>query len=545
VLRLLGRDDLGLNTWHASGNLELPREGEVVEGDSLAISGWAWLQGRAPARVEVSIDGVSVGRAAIRVPRPDLAALPGGGFGPLAGFDYRGPIPASAGEAIEITVALEAYDGERVCLPSRTVRRSARACTAEETARAETLRDRTEEVIKRVGRHPRHDGFRLLVFTHSLSLGGGELYLSELLRQLAPDLRGCTVVSPTDGELRARLESWGLEVVVTEHTWSRDVETYEGRNRELSLFILGMEPDLILLNTLGAWPAGDAAQRLGIPTIWAIHESFELDHWLEAALGRRDWHPYLKERLIATLAGADRLIFEAEATSRLFAPYSEPHRRRVVRYGVDVGGISRFQQTLSRSAARAELGIGEHEVVLLSVGVIGLRKASACLIEAFIAVAAGHPEATLVMVGDEPGQYSEVLHELIDTARLGRRLRLLPTTPDIWSWYASSDVLVLASDIESLPRSMLEAMAFGVPCLSTDVFGVPEVIEDGRNGWLFPPRDMVAMVAALTRVLEVPPDERRAAGEACRAEAARDHRSEGYVVAYRQMFAELTPLQAP
>ena len=475
----------------------------------------------------MSIDGQPVGRASLRVPRRDIARIPFRQFGSLAGFDYHGPIPPSSSEVIEIGVAVGGFGGERETLPPRTVRRVERDFPPKEAARAAALRRRTALLMERVGPRSPESGSPLLVFTHSLKLGGGELYLSELLRQLATDLRGCTVVSPTDGELREPLEEWGFEVVVTGHTFSNDVETYEGRIRELSLFILGAEPDLVLLNTLGAWAPGDAAQRLGVPTIWAIHESFEVEHWLEAALARRDWHPYLRERLVTTLTGADRLVFEAEATSRLFAPYADAEHRQVVRYGVDVAGIARYQHTVDREATRAELGIGVNDVVLLSVGVIGLRKASACLIEAFIEVAGAHPEATLVMIGDEPGVYSEILHELIEDARLANRLRLLPITPDIWSWYALSDVLVLASDIDSLPRSMLEAMAFGLPCLSTDVFGIPEVIEDGRNGWLFPARDMLAMSAALRRVLGLSPQERRAAGEACRAEAARSFRIGG------------------
>jgi glycosyltransferase involved in cell wall biosynthesis len=326
---------------------------------------------------------------------------------------------------------------------------------------------------------------------------------------------------------------------VTGRALCADLETYEGQIRELSLFILGLEPDVVLLNTLGSWPAGDAAERLGLPTIWSIHESFDIENWLTGALGRPDWHPHVKDRLVATLAGADRLIFEAQATSDLFAPYADAERRIVVRYGVDVDGIARYQGALDRGVARAEHEIRDNAIVLLSVGVVQERKASACVIEAFVEVADAHPEAMLIIVGDHPGPYSDILHEAIDHAGLGDRLRLMPVTPDIWHWYALSDVLVSASDVESLPRSMLEAMAFGLPILSTDVFGVPEVIEDGVNGWLFSARDMIALVEALHRVLRRSPEERRAVGEVGRQTAERDFRSEGYAEAYRQMIDAL------
>ncbi len=526
-------------TNYVTGSVDIPRDGQEVSGDTLAVRGWAYIDGGSPARVEVSINGLPVGRASLRQPRPDVADARGREFGSLTGFEYRGSLSQSTSEALEISVEVLGFKGGHGYLPPRTVRRAVRACSAQETARAVTLRKRTARLIARTEHRARREDSCLLVFTHSLNLGGGELYLSELLHNLAPRMARCTVVSPVDGELREVLEEEGIEVVVTGRTWTNDPATYEGHVRELALFILGSEADAVLLNTLGVWPAGDAAERIGLPTIWSIHESFEVEHWLEVALGRPDWHPYLKERLVATLGAADRLVFEAEATSKLFAPHANDERRIVVPYGVDVDAIARYQQALDRDAVRAKHDICVDALVLLSVGVVQERKSTACLVEGFIEVARAHPTATLVIVGDHEGAYSEILHRLMDDADLGNRLRLLPITPDIWDWYASSDVLVSASDIESLPRSMLEAMAFGLPGLSTDVFGVPEVIEDGRNGWLFPARDMVALVAALHRVLGLSFEQRRAVGEAARETAERDHRSGGYGDAYWQMLGEL------
>ncbi|MDX6375502.1 MAG: UDP-glucose:(heptosyl)LPS alpha,3-glucosyltransferase, partial [Nocardioidaceae bacterium] len=66
--------------------------------------------------------------------------------------------------------------------------------------------------------------------------------------------------------------------------------------------------------------------------------------------------------------------------------------------------------------------------------------------------------------------------------------------------YHACDVLVCASDVESLPRSMLEAMAFGRPVASTAVFGIPELVEDGVSGFLCRDRDLGALREMLERV---------------------------------------------
>jgi glycosyltransferase involved in cell wall biosynthesis len=537
-IAVLGERTFRLDGTGIAGGLDIPTDRAEISRD-VDMAGWASTQHGGVSRVEISVDGEPLGRARLRLPRLDIAAVPGHAFGPLSGFEFRGALPGSLSDTVDIAVDVFGAEGAQARLTARAVRRVPVKVTAAEGERASALRLRTDHICRVLRRREHTGGLHLLVFTHDLGIGGGQLYLNELLRHLAPLLPRCTVVSPTDGELRAELESLGIDVIVTGRALPTDIENYEGQLRELSLFILGSDATVVLLNTLGVWPAGDCAQRLGIPTIWSIHESFAIEHWMSVAYGYHDWHPYARDRLVATLGCADRLVFEAAATSEMFASHAEARRRLVVKYGVDTDAIASYAHAFGRTAARAAHGIPDDGVVLLSVGTLEERKAQACLVEAFIDVARAHPSSTLVIVGDRPSRYSEILHQLIKDADLGCRIQLLPVTPDIWHWYALSDVLVSASDIESLPRSMLEAMAFGLPSVSTEVFGVPEVIEDGRNGWLFPARDMAALPAALNRVLGLSSEERRAVGEAARETAERDHRSDAYGKAYWQMIGEL------
>jgi glycosyltransferase involved in cell wall biosynthesis len=86
-----------------------------------------------------------------------------------------------------------------------------------------------------------------------------------------------------------------------------------------------------------------------------------------------------------------------------------------------------------------------------------------------------------------------------------------------------ADLVVCASDIESLPRSLTEAMAFGTPVLSTRVFGVPELIEDGVNGFLCEPRDVADMARGLDRVLAMPSDDLAAVARAGRERVLARH----------------------
>jgi glycosyltransferase involved in cell wall biosynthesis len=71
--------------------------------------------------------------------------------------------------------------------------------------------------------------------------------------------------------------------------------------------------------------------------------------------------------------------------------------------------------------------------------------------------------------------------------------------------------------------SILEAMAFGLPVLATRVGGAAEVIEDGVNGWLYEPNDLVAAIEGLTRVAALEDAAIRTLGVAAAARVSRDH----------------------
>jgi len=522
-----------------AGHLDAPMEGAVISGDVVAVRGWAMSGDRLPSRVEIEIDGRAAGRARLRVPRSDVEALSPERVGPFAGFEYFEPVDAPLTKASKVAVTVTAADGTQIRMAERSVRGEPRTLSREEAEAQSSRRAQTDRAVRLAFASPTGaesaGEHRLLVFTHQLSLGGGQLYLQELLRRLLPVLASCTVVSPSDGVLRSELERLGVDVVVTGTPAPNDPITYEGQVRELSMLIRGSNCDLVLVNTLTELPAADAAERLGIPTIWAVHESYAIEVWLSIFYGSRGWHPYIAERLKTSLSGATRLVFEAQTTSDMFAPYAQPAQRLVVPYGVDVERIEAYAKSFDKRSARQRHNLPDDATVLLSVGIVEERKSQPCLVEAFVEVAAAHADAVLVIIGDSPGPYSAAFHRQINATGMGERIRLLPITPDIWEWYALSDVLLSASDIESLPRSMLEAMTLGIPTLSASVFGIPELIEEGETGWMFAPRDIRALADAMNRVLQLSPEARARVGQSARSMVKQRQLSADYGRSYMEL----------
>jgi glycosyltransferase involved in cell wall biosynthesis len=358
-----------------------------------------------------------------------------------------------------------------------------------------------------------------------------------LLRELAPTLDRCVVVSAVDGALRSDLETQGIQVIILENPSRTTLELYEDHVRERAIFIRRSGCNVVMLNTLGPWSSGDACLRAGVSFVWAIHESFELSDWLGLNFGAIGLPTSVRRRMESALGAAHSLIFEARATSEMFAQYTDSARRIVLPYRVDIASIAEFSRGFDRGAARREHNLAEDATVVLVMGMLEERKSQACIVEAFAGVAGVHPEAQLILVGDYPCEYSDAVHQLVSESGMAARITLIPITPDILEWYALSDLLLSASDVESLPRSMLECMALGVPVLSTSVFGVPELIEDGVNGWLFGARDMSELSAALHRVLSLTPDQRRAVGAAASVAVHQRHSAHDYIGAYRRLLA--------
>ena len=129
---------------------------------------------------------------------------------------------------------------------------------------------------------------------------------------------------------------------------------------------------------------------------------------------------------------------------------------------------------------------------------------NATAIRAFALLRQQWPDARLTIAGSGPeaGPLQALAAELglTDAVRFTGTL----DRAGMAALYASADVCINPSLTDNSPNSVLEAMAAGVPVVSTNVGGVPYIVQDGHNGLLVPPADPQALAAALTRLLQDP-----------------------------------------
>jgi glycosyltransferase involved in cell wall biosynthesis len=164
---------------------------------------------------------------------------------------------------------------------------------------------------------------------------------------------------------------------------------------------------------------------------------------------------------------------------------------------------------------RGSLSLADDEFLWLTVGRLTQQKAYPNLFRAFAQVVKRLPRSTLLVVGRGP-----LRNELED---LARRLGLLASISfvgfrsDVASLLAAADAFVTASRYEGMPNVVIEALATGLPVVGTNVGGMPELIQDGANGYLVPPADPDALASAMSRVALASPKDRLEMGERGRA----------------------------
>lgn len=183
-----------------------------------------------------------------------------------------------------------------------------------------------------------------------------------------------------------------------------------------------------------------------------------------------------------------------------------------------------FRPRRERSEVRVELGVPIDAPLVGILGNIQAWKGQAVLVEAMGQLAEAFPRLHCLIVGGahRAGQsYARDLHRRVGELGLAERVHFTGFRDDVPDVLQALDIVVHASvRPEPFGRVILEGMALGKPVVAADAGGVPEIIEDGKSGWLVPPGDVDALAARLRRILSEPAE---AASVACCGEA-RAHR---------------------
>jgi glycosyltransferase involved in cell wall biosynthesis len=197
-----------------------------------------------------------------------------------------------------------------------------------------------------------------------------------------------------------------------------------------------------------------------------------------------------KRDIINTLNRCDKVIVLSQTWKNYFTKYIDQNRIEVL-YNPAV-------TTKSAMQSRDKVKNRNDKVVIIFLGRLGQRKGAYDLVNAVEKIR--NENFLLYMYGD--GEVKEI-SDIVQKKKLEDKIILKGwlSHDRVDEVYKTSDILVLPSYAEGLPMSILEAISYGLPIVSTDVGGISEAVEEGKNGYLIVPGDVEALANRLKSLI--------------------------------------------
>lgn len=353
---------------------------------------------------------------------------------------------------------------------------------------------------------------RILHIIPTLGSGGAERVLLTYLSQpaLKQGFRHLVVLTDVadphsdipETFLVKLLEEQGVEVIGLGLPGSRNVF-----KSIIALKRLIRERKIDLVHTQLLWSniAGRLAGRwAGVPVISSFQNT-DYDPQVLASVRASYW----KQDIIRRLDGwtTRYCVEKSVAVSNYVAKHIEfklglnPSKIQVIH---NITDSVQTTPTVSgpRQKVLRELKLSDDVQIVLTVGRVTDQKAHLELVEAFARIINQHSKTYLVIIGakiDKP--YLNRLEELISSKALVDRVLLLGARRDIPDWLAAADIFVFPSKYEGLPVALSEALVAGLPCISTSVGAIPELIRHEETGLLVPLNNVSALASSISGLL--------------------------------------------
>ena len=351
---------------------------------------------------------------------------------------------------------------------------------------------------------------RILYVSGTGDISGGQNSLWVLLKSLDRQLYQPYVVCPFTGDFTDRVRQAGLPVHILPvrapraslnpfHLLRNGQETLSFVH-QLQALIRRERIDLVhaTSHSLGVI-CSLAARSLRVPVIWHVRDIpvHPIKRWVVAQ---------------AAIELATHVIAVSESVARVYTLGIENNARvSVIHNAVELPDPAERRRLAARRL-REEFGADENAHLIGNIGRLIPWKGQDRLLYAAARLIKDWPDTKFLIVGDVitsvrpyPNshlEYKPKLLALCEELKLGEKVVFTGFRKDVLDIYAALDMYVhTAVQPDPLPRVVLEAMASGVPVIAPDLGGVPEMIEHGISGLLYPPGDVGALTAQIQSLL--------------------------------------------
>jgi glycosyltransferase involved in cell wall biosynthesis len=341
------------------------------------------------------------------------------------------------------------------------------------------LNDRYHELLERQ--------LKVLLYSHNLKKEGAPSVLFNIALGLKKrNSYQVIVVSPFDGPLRSELLKEGIESVIL--SCPEDIKQDDAFNAD-QLEIISSEfrktldawkPDVALINVLSSFYLIKTTKDAGVAITWLIHESYACNDF-------RIYLPWFDgKKLREAFRISDLNIFCSDATAGLYHHYLDENPFIVIKNALLTKYNNLDISEKSKTAARIKLGIPDSAFVVLNISTFAAHKNQEALLKTAQIIT--DTSVSFYCIGALEGTpYTKQMKELAIETKIEHKFHIIDATAAVLDYYLAADIFVFPSLNESYPLVILEAMAFGLPIITTNVNGIREQVMPDVNALYIDP----------------------------------------------------------
>lgn len=345
-----------------------------------------------------------------------------------------------------------------------------------------------------------------------LNVGGPAIHVTLLNQSLSHLGYECLLVTGMEG-----VREGSMKDMVTARQLSMEIIPELGRKINprhdiTTLFKLyrlmrRWQPDIIHTHTAKAGFVGRMAARLaGVPLVLHTFHGHVFHGYFGVAKTRR----FIQlEKFCARMS--DRLITISPHLRQEIASYgiADAAQIEVIPLGLELQAMKCLP---TRGFLRTQLGLTESVGLIAAVGRLVPIKNIHLFLDAAAIAHQQNPQIRFALIGD--GELRQELEAYAQKLGISDAVIFTGWRRDLPQIYADLDAVVISSNNEGTPASLIEAMAAGCPVISTRVGGVPDLVSDRETGRLVPPQDAHSLAEAMLNIFQSPAQTRQMAERA-------------------------------
>ena len=367
-----------------------------------------------------------------------------------------------------------------------------------------TMLTKALPALKMINREAQPDKrIRIMFYTHNFNHEGAPHVLYSIARALkSRDRYNLMMLSPYDGPGRAELEKNGIRTLtfavpkeLPDNYLNDNTNGIRFADNMVTETLIANKPDILFVNVLHSFFVVNIADRLNIPCVWMIHESFDFRHY------REQLNPYYGTRLDEAFRQACYAVFCSSISMKLYENCNVSGNFRMIHNALPPDFRKSQPDERQRQAIRAGFNLTDRDLLFINVGTIAEHKNQALIIRA--AALLKNMNIKIFLIGASSNvPYLQNVEQMVVSCQVEEIVKIIPVTAEVIPYYLAADVFVFTSTNETYPLVILEAMAFRLPIITTPVIGVNEQVRFDFNALKTSYTDPADLAGCMIRLAE-------------------------------------------